>query len=427
MGFLCHANPEVERQGFLKIGWQLRRITGRFKNTHNMEIDNNTTKANNNTQRASGSGGPRSLRNILFKALCLFLLANLAFAACYPMNLLGQLSAYNRLFPGRPRLPYADNPAKAYSLSLFNLEAMLASHELAGKPKPEDEYRVILIGDSATWGYLLSNEETLAGQLNAAGARLPDGRKVKFYNLGYPVMSLTKDLLFLSYAMRYQPDLILWPLTLESFPYDKQLYSPLLQNNPGPVKDLISRFNLNVDPDSTEWIETSLYDRTILGARRHLADLLRLQLLGISWAATKIDQEIPQNYTQRREDLSSEQNFHNLQPPHLRSVDLAFDVLEAGVELAGKTPILFINEPMFISQGKNSDLRYNFYYPRWAYDDYRELISQQSAANGWHYLDLWDRVPPTEFTNTAVHLTPEGTSIIAQRVLEGIVELAGHQ
>ncbi len=56
---------------------------------------------------------------------------------------------------------------------------------------------------------------------------------MRAYNLGYPVMSLTKDLLILDYAQRYQPDLIIWAVTLESFPYDKQLFPPLLQNNPG--------------------------------------------------------------------------------------------------------------------------------------------------------------------------------------------------
>src|SRR4030067_829182 len=65
---------------------------------------------------------------------------------------------------------------------------------------------------------------------------MPDGRQARFYNLGYPVMSVMKDLLILSYAIRYQPDLILWPLTLESMPYDKQLYPPLLQNNPQPAR-----------------------------------------------------------------------------------------------------------------------------------------------------------------------------------------------
>ncbi len=61
-----------------------------------------------------------------------------------------------------------------------------------------------------------------------------------------------------------------------------------------------------------------------------------------------------------------------------------------------------------MSSGKNSDLRYNFFYPRWAYDQYRALLGEQAQAAGWHYLDLWNLVPETEFTNSAIHLTPAG-------------------
>ena len=112
--------------------------------------------------------------------------------------------------------------------------------------KPPGEYRVFLIGDSSTWGFLLPSDQTLAADLNAAGYTLSDGRQVKVYNLGYPVMSLTKDLLILSRAMQYDPDLIVWPVTLESFPYDKQLFPPLLQHNPGPVRDLITRYQFKL-------------------------------------------------------------------------------------------------------------------------------------------------------------------------------------
>ncbi len=162
----------------------------------------------------------------------LFLIANLVFAVWYPLAGLGRVSAYNRLFPGRERLPYGDNPDKAYNLSTYNLEAMFASHELNAGPKPADEYRVLVIGDLSTWGFLLTNQQTLTGALNQSQLKTPDGRDIRFYNLGYPVMSVMKDLLILSAAARYEPDLILWPLTLESLPYDKQLYPPLLQNNP---------------------------------------------------------------------------------------------------------------------------------------------------------------------------------------------------
>jgi hypothetical protein len=365
----------------------------------------------------------RFVARILAKAALLFLLMDLLFAACNPIAGLGRLSAYNHLFPGRARLPYGENSEKSYNLSLFDLDAMFSSHELAAGEKPADEYRVILIGDSSTWGFLLQPDETLAAALNKANVTLPDGRRVVFYNLGYPVMSLMKDLLVLSRLRQYDPDLIIWPFTLESFPYDKQLYPPLLQHNPAPVRQLIDQFQLKLETQNPNFIMASPWDRTLLGSLRALADWWRLQLYGVMWAATGIDQDIPQEYTPRLENLSADDSFHNLQPPHLSAEDLALDILQAGIQLAGDTPILLINEPMFISQGQNSDIRYNFYYPRWAYDDYRRILREQSSQRGWNYADLWDAIPPGEFTNTAVHLSPEGNRLLASQILPLVKEI----
>jgi hypothetical protein len=364
----------------------------------------------------------RFIRNVLVKALALFALFNLVFAWWYPLPALGKISAYNRLFPGRERLPYSENPSKAYSLSLYNLEAMFNSHELAAGDKPPQEYRVILIGDSSTWGFLLPAEHTLSAYLNAADIHLPDGRRLRAYNLGYPVMSLTKDLLILSYALRHEPDLIIWPLTLESFPDDKQLFHPLLQNNPNEVRALIEAYGLQINPLAPEFVDRTFQERTLVGARRSLAGLLRLQLYGVMWAATRIDQDIPETYTPRMEDLPADELFHDLAPPHLDSQDLAVDVLAAAERMVGDVPLLMINEPMFISHGENSDIRYNFFYPRWAYDDYRAWMQSQSAAQDWNYYDMWDAVPSSEFTNSAVHLTPKGNQIFAQKVIEAILE-----
>jgi hypothetical protein len=366
----------------------------------------------------------RFARNVLIKALLLFALINGLFAWLKPSPFLGTISAYNHLFPGRKRLPYGDNPGQSYNLNLFNLEAMFASHELSGGPKPSGEYRVLLIGDSATWGFLLKPDQTLSAYINQAGYRLPDGRQIRAYNLGYPVMSLTKDLVMLSKAMQYQPDLIVWPVTLESFPYDKQLYPPLLQNNPETVRALIQEYKLKLDPHDPNLIQPSFWESTLVGQRRNLADLLRLQLYGVMWAATGIDQDIPDTYTPRMEDLPADDSFHNLPPPHLTSGELGFDILQAGVSLAGKTPVLFINEPMFISHGQNSDIRYNFYYPRWAYDDYRKLMQAMTQSKGWHYLDEWDSIAPDQFTNSAVHLSPNGSAQFAARIGKAILDLA---
>jgi hypothetical protein len=363
-------------------------------------------------------------RNVIIKALVLFLLLNLIFALVWPIPPLGRISAYNSIFPGRLRLPYGDDPKKAYNLSLYNLEAMFASHELTNGIKPPDEYRILLIGDSSTWGFLLPPQESLSSQINSAGLMLPDGRHIRAYNLGYPVMSLTKDLVILSYGMRYQPDMVVWLFTLESFPKDKQLFPPLLGQNSKIVRELIKTYNLNLDQNDPNLVNHQIFDKMIIGQRRALADLIRLQLYGVMWAATGIDQYIPETYTARMNDLSPEEDFHNFLPPQLSESNLAIDVLHAGIEMTGDVPILLVNEPMFISNGKNSDIRYNFYYPRWAYDNYRKIILSQCQAHNWHCLDLWDSISPSEFTNSAVHLSTQGSVQLAQYIGEAILQFA---
>ncbi len=357
-----------------------------------------------------------TLGRIALKALLLFALVNAAFALTRPLDALGRLSLYNALFPGRARLPYGEAPAEDYNLTLNNLPAMFAAHELA-RPKAADEFRVLLLGDSGTWGWFLRPEETLAGQLNALGLRAADGRRVVVYNLGYPVMSLTKDLLLLDAALEYDADLVLWPVTLQSFARGRQLDHPLLQENPDPVRDLIAAYDLALDPFDSRFVNRARLDETLIARRRDLAGLLRLQALGLAWAATGIDQAIPADIPLRQSDLDADESWLDISGPRpLTDDDLTFDVLRAGVARAGGVPVVIINEPIYISDGANSDVRYNSFYPRWAYDQYRALLAERAAAEGWRFLDLWDAIPPDEFSDTPVHLTPAGTRLLAEEL-----------
>lgn len=359
----------------------------------------------------------RFIFRVVFKAAILFVLLNVVFAWLNPMEALGRPSLYNHLFPGRQRLPYGEQIAASYNLSLTNIPALFASHAVS-QPKAADEFRVIILGDSGIWGWFLENDQTLTGQLN----QLPItnyASRITAYNLGYPIMSLTKDLLILDEAMRYDPDLIIWPMTLESFPREKQLVAPIVQHNGERIRPLISQFTLNLDPNDTQFIEPDWLDRTLIGQRRQLADLLRLQLVAPAWAATGIDQAIPADIPRRKTDLDADaswQSFTDAAP--FTTDDLAFDVLAAGIARAGNVPVLLVNEPMFISNGANADLRYNSFYPIWAYDLYREMLAETAVTHNWLYLDLWNSIPPAEFTDTPVHLAPAGTKIMAEMVME---------
>jgi hypothetical protein len=366
----------------------------------------------------------QNLWRILIKTLLLFIVCNLIFALLDPLPALGRLSAYNLVFPGRPRLPYGEDPNRSYNLTLSQLEAMFASHEVSDESGVVDDFRVFFVGDSSVWGFLLRHDLTLAAKINTQGIRTSDGRKVRAFNLGYPTMSVTKDLLLLERSLEFEPDMIIWMITLESLPYPKQLDSPILQFNPLPTRTLIDRWELPLDPNDDRLMNESFWDRTIIGRRRQLADIFRLQMYGILWASTSIDRYLSDEQGRRMEDLPADDSFQDFTQGELSLDDLAFEVVDAGVELAGDVPVLLVNEPIFISSGENSDIRYNFYYPRWAYDEYRRLMASISSASEWNYLDLWNALPATEFTDSAIHYSADGASQLAVMLAEKILEQA---
>ncbi|HPH96524.1 MAG TPA: hypothetical protein PKW33_17480 [Anaerolineaceae bacterium] len=353
------------------------------------------------------------LLRVVVKAALLFAALNLIFAVLQPMPALGSLSAYNALFPGRERLPFGERPDKAYNFSLYSLEAMFASHRAAAVPAG-DEFRVMVVGDSSVWGTLLTPEQTLSGQLNALGLKTSSGQTVRFYNFGYPTISITKDLLVLDWIRRYDPDMVIWMTTLEGMPRSKQLTSPILQNNAAAVRRLIDAYQIDLDKNDPAFATPGFWDQTIVGQRRALADLFRLQVYGVLWAATGVDQYYPEKYEAYAVDLEADPLFQKLSGPHLKREDLSLDVLRAGMASQGGIPVLLVNEPMALSTGKNSDIRYNFFYPRWAYDDYRVIMQEEASLNQWHYLDLWDAIDAKEFTNSAIHLTPAGSAELAR-------------
>ncbi len=331
----------------------------------------------------------------------------------HPLDTLNKVSLYNFIFPGRERLPFGESPQTAYNFSIGSLDAAFASHRISGAGKKDElPLRVAAIGDSSSWGTLLRPEETLCGQLN--GRQLSDGRKIDCYNLAYPTLSLAKDYLILNRAMSYEPDLIVWSMTMESFPADKQAENELIKANWDEYISLFPEKAAHSDSQTSTDPEAFIHDQ-----RRKTADWLRLQLYGLMWAGTGIDQDYPEEYPAAQIDLEADNSYHGIEGP-LPEEMLSWDILEKGMERAGSIPVILVNEPMLISNGENSEIRYNYYYPRQAYDSWHQSLLTRAEENGWHLLDLWDSLDIADFTNSAIHYNAEGARHLADIVLAEI-------
>jgi hypothetical protein len=356
---------------------------------------------------------------VLLKAFFLFLVFNFLFIKLNDFPI-GKITLYNRFFSGRERLPFGENPSHSYNLTINNFDAMFSSLALDQAVKNDQEFRVFVIGDSSVWGSLQSNSDTLAAQLNAMQLSNWQGKKIKVFNLGYPSLSILKDLLIIDRCLSYQPDLIIWMTTLESFPIENQTSSQLLKNNPQQVNRIIKKYGLS---DIYQFEKPSVFSQTFLGQRRNIADMIRLQEYGFMWAATGIDQDLKSPFTGALRDFDPDEKFHSA-GYRILEPELSLEIIERAKKNIS-IPIILVNEPILISRGRNCQIRYNYYYPRWTFDQFRVVLKTQAIKVQIPFYDFYDLVPDNLFTNSAIHLNREGESILAERIAS-IITMHGY-
>jgi hypothetical protein len=346
---------------------------------------------------------------VLLKAFLLFVVLNLLFALFNPP--IGKITAYNWLLPGRVRFPYAESPqydSLGYNAPVIeDFDAMFGAHIISAGPKPADEFRVLLLGDSSTWGGHVPPEDMLAEQFNRLGLVSCDGRKIKAYDLGYPWPSLLRDVLILDKAMEYQPDMIIWLVTLHSFekkPADRDFLGPHAER----MDELIAEHQLVLPKAYSNQPGQKFLDKTIIGQRAKLKNFILNQVYGFMWSATGIDNYFGLPEAHRSISVNVEANlsyfdYRSEKDAQVLVRSFMFDILRVGHEISGDVPLIIVNEPIFIATGMNSDLRYNYLYPRWAYDAYRKSLTEWIGAQGYPFYDYWDAIPVSEFANNVFH------------------------
>ena len=364
---------------------------------------------------------------VLLKALFLFVVVNVIFALANPP--VGKLSLYNHILPGRLRFPYEQEPSfyfVGYNAPVYeDFDAMFGAHVISSR-KRQDEFRLVLLGDSATWGISVQAKETLSEQINELHIQTCDGRTVRAYNLGYPMPFLMRDVLVLDKAMEYEPDMVLWLITLSTLePKTAETYF-ILPHAEQYLK-LSTTYGLALPHLAQPVKKVPFWKKTIIGQRRRLKNIMLTQALGILWAATGIDNhEGLQPPTKLPDpDVSSQLDYGGWMPEeavHLLD-SLMLDVLSAGIKRAGDVPVVLVNEPIFIAEGRNHDIRYNAFYPRWIYDEYREFISEWSERETHPMLDYWNALSTEGFSDQNFHRSSLGEAHLAQLLAPEIKKL----
>jgi hypothetical protein len=357
---------------------------------------------------------------LIFKALLLFVLINVGFAIINPP--LYKVSAYNTIFPGRVRLPFSDD-AGLYSVMVDDLDVMVASHEISA-PKKADEFRIVIIGDSSVWGEGSPAQESIAVLWNELGLSCGD-KRVRFYNLAYPHPSVIKDLIILDKARETQPDLIVWFITLNTLTAQRQ--TPFIIANEARAAKILDNYQIpfDVEDSSSPPGIAAFYEKTLVGRRSELARLIRLQVLGLIWAISDADTATSSPAsTVHSMDVDSDLKYKGFTSTSELEGQMMLTALQAGHELVAPVPVLLVNEPIFVATGKNSDVRYNEIYPRWAYDYFRDRMASEARRNYWHYLDLWDSISTEFFFDTGWHISPQGDRLLIQKITPALQSIA---
>jgi hypothetical protein len=105
-----------------------------------------------------------------------------------------------------------------------------------------------------------------------------------------------------------------------------------------------------------------------------------------------------------------------------------WELLHAGRQMAQEAgvPLLIVNEPIYIGSGENAAVNYNSFYERTLYDRFRAALAKFVEQHSLPYLDLWNLLPPENFSNTALHYNAEGNRRVADEIMKGLLSPAGN-
>jgi hypothetical protein len=272
-----------------------------------------------------------------------------------------------------------------------------------------------VVGDSTIWGLGLTDEQTLSGQLNSLHLRV-GGKRVVAYNLGYPWPSISRGALIIDNAMQYQPDLVIWFVTVTAFYIglypDTDPHAVFFRLNRQHLEHLTVQFDLN------HWFETYVAKEspltTMLAVKNQ--DVLPVWMASLEYPfKTYSVHPLP---TPNVEALPQHALFETGYPGFYPMPNEVWDFLQIGnsLTITHNAQLLVINQPIRIEEGLHAEVNYNKDFQRAFYDEYHAALQKQTDAQNIWYADLFDVIPERYFLDS-LHVDAEGMALIANHVV----------
>jgi hypothetical protein len=379
-----------------------------------------------NEPRRSPFSSPRQFGRVLIKALALLVIFDALLIAFDIPTLIDQWSLYQSFTPPTVRLGLADQIGDP---AWWTLDPLLDAHEIA-QPKAPDEFRVIFLGDSATFCLYCRSNEAIPQVFTDLGMTV-DGKHVRGYNLAYPGSDWLKDILILKHALKYQPDAIVWPVTAKGSgdqPLPQEPDAHLITRlNTAELPALAQQYNLDTW-DTRRYAEADAwYQRSIWTHGGRLRDWLVLIARTLRNALVQPGKDLTQDYLYPGPSVTTQPvrpiaEINNTLPGYDSMPNRQWELLRAGQQIAreANVPLLIVNEPMYVGGGPNSDVNYNSFYERALYDRFRAALAGFTLQHDMAYLDLWNLLPPENFSNTSLHYNLDGNRAVAQAIWQGL-------
>ena len=374
---------------------------------------------------------PRQFGRVLIKAIALLIVFDLVQMAVNLPAAIDHWAIYRSFTPPTSRLGLA---LQIGDPIWWRLDPLLDAHEIA-QPKAPDEYRVIFLGDSATFCLYCRSNEAIPQVFTDLGATIA-GKHVRGYNLAYPGSDWLKDVLILKHALKYQPDAIVWLVTAKGAgdqPLPQEPEAHLITRlNADELPALARDFNLDTweirrYADANAWYQASIW---LHGGRYRdwLILVARTLIAALRYPQQDLTQEyLPPGDPVMTKPISAVAEINSTLPGYDRFPNRQWDLLLAGQRLAHEAgiPLLIMNEPTYVGSGPNSDVNYSSFYERALYDRFRAALTEFTQQHEIHYLDRWNFLPPEDFSNTSLHYNLDGNRRVAEEAMQGLQRLAG--